>query len=226
MTKNHPPIAELELFFRSASPSSSVPYPIHVVRHLLAGCSTCCDLLRAAGWTGPRLERFVRLSATKIDDSGHGYESSFAGAERKLVAFFAPESPLKESPEKLLAEIFHLSHEGQAQGVSSDSRFQHPEVVRYLIDRSHAVRYEDPQKMLHLAQLARLAAEGCPISAAGSAERLSDIRLQAWGHLGNSLRVCGQLPDAEEALAKAQLYRREGTGDPPLHARMLEQWAS
>lgn len=226
MLHYHPTIEELEMFFRSASPSSSIPRPLHVVRHLLAGCSTCCDRLQAAGWSGQRLERFVHLAATETDGSGYNYGRAFAAAERRLAAFFAPEAPLAEPVVQLLAEISHLSNEDQSRKVVGDLRFAHPELVRCLIDRSHDIRYEDPQSMLHLAQLARMAADVCPISAAGSQERLADLKAQAWGHLGNSLRVSGQLLEAEAALATAQIYRREGTGDPPLHARILEQWAS
>lgn len=226
MLNDHPTIDELEDFFRSASPSSSVPCPLQVVRHLLAGCSICCDRLQAAGWAGPRLERFVQLAATEISTTAYDYTPSFAGAERRLTGFFATEPPPVEPSARLFSELSKLSKTEQSRIVSTDSRFWHPEMVRRLIDGSHAVRYDDPQQMLHLAQLARLAAEACPVTAAGSEERLADVKVQAWGHLGNSFRVCSQLPEAEEALKTAQGFRRRGTGDPPLHARLLEQWAS
>jgi tetratricopeptide (TPR) repeat protein len=172
------------------------------------------------------LERFVLLASTETDDPGYDYAIAFAAAERKLTAFFAAEAWPVEPPAKMLSEITDLSYEAQTQCVAADARFWYPGVVRYLIERSHAVRYEDPRRMLHMAQLARLAAEACSVDFAGSMERLADVKAQAWGHLGNSLRVSGQLPEAEESLVTAQRYRREGTGDPPLHARLLEQWAS
>ena len=226
MLNDHPTIEELETFFRSVSPSSSVPCPLHVVRHLLAGCATCCERLEAAGWSGPRLERFVRLAALESDEAGYDYNWSFAEAERRLTAFFAVEPPPAEAHGKLLPELFQLPLEDQIRTISADLRFWHPEIVRALIEHSHNVRYEDPQRMLHLAQLARVAAEACASEKAGSPERLADVKVQAWGQLGNSLRVSGQLTEAEDALATAQRYRRKGTGDPPLRARLLEQWAS
>jgi tetratricopeptide (TPR) repeat protein len=226
MLYHHPTIEEMETFLRSASPASTVPCPLHVVRHLLAGCSSCCSRLQAAGWTGRRLQRFMEVAATETDDFGYDYQPTFAAIERRLAAFFAIEAPFAEPPQQALSAILHLTEEDQVRSVSTDSRLWHPEIIRSLIDRSHAVRYEDPRAMLHLAQLARLATEACPPAAAGSAERLADLKVQAWGHLGNSFRVCGQLQQAEDSLATAQRYRREGTGDPPLHARLLEQWAS
>jgi tetratricopeptide (TPR) repeat protein len=226
MLNHHPTIEEMETFLRSCSPASPVPCPLHVVRHLLAGCPSCCERLRAAGWAGRRLQRLMEIAATETDDPGYDYQATFAAIERRLAAFLATEAPLAERPQEILSAISHLTQEEQGRSVATDPRFWHPEIVRSLIDRSHAVRYEDPQAMLHLAQLARLAAEACPPATAGSAERLADLKVQAWGHLGNSFRVCGQLQEAEEALAAAQRYRREGTGDPPLHARLLEQWSS
>lgn len=226
MLIRHPTIEELERFLQSASPASSVPYPLHVIRHFLAGCSDCCERLKAAGWNERRLQRFIRLSSTETEDPGYDYRLSFAAVERKLSAFFAVEASPPEPPEKVFSDICLLSEEDQVRSISTDFRLWHPAVVRYLVDRSHDIRYEDPYKMLHLAQLARFAAQACRAQAAGSAERLADLQVQAWGHLGNSLRVCGQLQEAEEALATAQRYRRQGTGDPPLHARLLEQWAS
>jgi len=226
MQHQHPRIDELVSFFRSASPASSVPVPLGVVRHLLAGCSLCCESLKSAGWSGPRLERFIRLASSESYDAGYNYEPAFSGAERRLAAFFAAEPPLSAEAETLLSQISFISTDGQIQHAAEDPCLRHPEIVRRLIHQSHLIRYEYPKKMLLLAKLARLVAEACPISSAGSAERLTDLKVRAWGHLGNSLRVCGQLPEAEDALETAQRYRRQGTGDPPLHARLLEQWAS
>lgn len=225
MLNNHPTIDELETFFRSASPASSIPCPIHVVRHLLAGCSICCERLQAAGWSGPRLERFVCIAATEAGGPGYNYERTFTAVERRLAAFFAPEAPLKVSVDDLLAETFRLPEEEQIRLVG-DHRFGHPEVVRALIDRGYAVRYEDPKRMHHLVHLARIAAQACTPTAAGSPERLRDLQARAWENFGNSLRIQGRLPEAEEALTIARRHCSSGTGDPLLRARIIEHWAS
>src|SRR5215217_2182142 len=170
MLKEHPTIDELERFFRSASPCS-----LNVVRHLLAGCATCCERLKAAGWNGQRLERYMRLAATETHDPGYSYGKSFAAAERRLASFFASEAPLQESVENLLAELLTLP-DGEQIRMVGDLRFTHPEVVRTLIHRGYAVRYEDPAKMHHLVYLARVAAQACTPAAAGSPERLQDLQ--------------------------------------------------
>jgi tetratricopeptide (TPR) repeat protein len=69
-------------------------------------------------------------------------------------------------------------------------------------------------------------AEVCTVEETGSARRLADLKGRAWSHFGNAQRVCGQLREAEEAIATAETYIQEGTGDPPLLARFLEQKAS
>lgn len=225
MFYHHPTATELETFFRSASPSSSVPQPLHVVRHLLAGCSTCCDRLKVLGWSGARLERFVRLAATETEGTGYDYGEAFSAIERRLAALFAPEAPLEGAVEILLSELFRASQEDQVRQIA-EPRFGHPEVVRSLIDRGYSVRYEDPQSMLHMACLARTAAETCTATVAGSPERLDDLRARAWENLGNSLRINGRLAEAEEALTTARIHCKRGTGDPLLRARIIEHWAS
>lgn len=226
MFNDHPTIDQLKNFFGSASPSNLAPRPLGVVRHLLSGCRICRAQLKNAGWSGQRLERLISRSTLEIEELGRDYLQAFEAAERRLGAFFAVEAPLTEPLEDLLFRLDQLPEQEQLVRAADDACFGHPEIVRNLIERSHAVRYEDPGKMLHRAQLARVAASSCSPKAAGSAERLADLKAQAWGHYGNALRVCGSLPEAEDALVSAQQYRAEGTGDPPLRARLLEQWAS
>jgi tetratricopeptide (TPR) repeat protein len=241
MRQDHPTLDDFTALFRSA------PRPLHAsrralaTRHLLAGCPSCRERLRAAGWEERRLDRLVSLSATGVRESAeadaestpaeHGfanddYAGVFSGAERSLAAFCGHDAPLEVSPEGLLRELARLSEAEQARSVREDPRFAHPEVVRSLIDQSHLVRYEDPRKMVHFADLARLAAVACAPASAGNEARLADLRARGWMQYGNALRVCGDLPGADEALTRAQQLRDAGTRDPLLRARLLEHLAS
>ena len=179
-------------------------------RHFLAECSDCHQLLRS---TRKRARR-------------HAYDAAFAAAERALAELFAEGRPLLADPELLLAELAELPEPEQLRQVAGDRRFAHPAVVHRLLEASQAGRYDCPFRMLHLASLGRLAAEGCTIAEAGSGPRLADLLAQSWRQYGNALRVGGRLGEAEEALAMALRFRTRGTGDPKLRASLLEQTAS
>jgi len=184
------------------------------------------------GWGGQRLERLFRFPADRGEQgeietvAPYDYGQAFAAAEQALTAFFAKGRPAESTPEACLAELAPLPKEEQARWVSTYSRFTNPEFIQKLIAMSHASRYENPSRLLHLANLARFAAEACTLATAGSAAKLADLRAQGWRQYGNALRVSGRIHEAEEAFNRARRFCDEGTGDPPLRAWLFEQTAS
>ncbi len=88
------------------------------------------------------------------------------------------------------------------------------------------VRYSSPLEMLSLAHLAVIAAEACPIEAAGSEKQLFDLKAKSWMQYANALKVSNRFDQSDGASASASLCRAKGTGDPLLRARLLEQMAS
>lgn len=205
----HPTDAELETFLQGTSPSGSSK-PDRVVRHLLSECSSCQQRSRAK-LAGPH---------------GHEYGSAFAGAERALSDFFAQGPPPPVAPEVLFDELQSLSLAEQLHSTTNISRFAHPALIELLLENSHAKRYRDADGMLHLANLALLAAGACTAEMAGGERKLLDLRGRAWGNYGNSLRISGRLPEAEKAISTAERHLQSGTGDPPLRARVFEQKTS
>ena len=207
---DHPTDTDLDEFMRAGRlPTNVNVRQARIVRHLLGECSECQARSRA------------RLSSP----GESGYDAAFAGAEKALADFLAPGRAPEKPPEELAAELHSLSAEEQVLMVVSD-RFAYPSMVELLVERSHGKRYKDAEEMMHLAHLAVLAAGACTAEKAGSKPRLSDLRGQAWGSLGNSHRISGRLAEAEDAIAKAEDYLRAGTGDPPLRARLFEQKTS
>jgi len=232
MSNGHPSTEDLNLFL---SRPANTARNGRVVRHLLAECPACRERLRWIGWPEDRLERLLRISSSEsgaTESAGlssaatQSYDNAFSKAERSLNAFFTPVQPMEVAPELLIAELGSLSAEEQIRRAGSDPRYALPQFVHYLSDRSHAIRYHEPEQMLHLADLARTAAEACNPEATGGEMRLADLRALAWGHYGNALRVCGNLREAEEAFDRAAKLREEGTGDPPLRATLLEKMAA
>ncbi len=206
----HPTKAELRSFLREGRYAKNQGQSTRIVFHLLAKCSSCQENLD------------THLSS-RIDDD---YSTAFSRAEKALADFFAVGRASEYLPEELWCELKPFTQEERAREITCNQRFADPGLVGYLVDLSHAARYQDPEEMLHLADLARLAADACTAESVGSEARLSDLKTRAWGHFGNSLRVRSQLPEAQEAIAIAMQYLETGTGDPPVRARLLEQRAS
>ncbi len=228
--QHHPTSAELEVFLRDASRAGSAASNTRIVRHLMAGCPACHERLDGMGWESSRLERLLQLRPGSLEDSvagkGYDYSRAFSEAERSLAAFFAQDRTPEASADELWTELSALAVDEQVRCMGTDRRFANPELIRQLVEGSRKVRFHDPAKVLHLAHLACLAAESCTASDCGSPERLADLRSGAWRQYANALRVLGQLRESEAAFARAQRLGEEGTGDPPLRARLFAQMTS
>lgn len=91
-----------------------------------------------------------------------------------------------------------------------------------LLTRSWALRHEDPELMIHLAELATHVAG----AAAGEPERAAGVRCRAWAELGNAYRVADRLDEADDALGRAvELFAEDGC-DSLLGVRLLDCLAS
>jgi tetratricopeptide (TPR) repeat protein len=178
------------------------------------------DLRTFLGGPGRRDPR-LRWGSGEVD-----YDDVLARAEQTFSLFFAEGRPVQEPPGVLLAELAPGASLEELDLPSLDLRRAIPTLTKWLIARSHAVRFGDPQEMLHWGLMARLAADSCSVQALGSRSRLADLKARAWGQFGNALRVCGRFREAGEMLAAAREYLEKGTGDPVLRARFYEQMAS
>lgn len=208
----HPTLDEIRSFLEGKRRGRQVsPGDRRLTRHLLGNCSVCQARIR-------EIRDSHRHSAR--DPKGLDYENAFGKAERAFSLFVSDGGPVQEPPGDLLAEIVLLADEGIS--LPSENRFSIPLLIRWLVERSHAFRYRDPEKVLELALLARLAADACSTEVAGSPARLADLRCRAWGQLGNALRICSRLTEAEEILSKSQEYCASGTGDPLLRGLVFE----
>ncbi len=150
------------------------------------------------------------------------YDRAFAAADRAFELFFKDGRPVSSPPAVLLAELGMPGEEAPDRA----NRQAIPFLTRWLIEKSHSLRYTDPQEMLHWALLSRLAAEGCSSEAAGSRAKRADLRADAEAQLSSSLRVLGRIEEAEGCLQTAWRELERGTGDVEVRATLLSKTAS
>jgi tetratricopeptide (TPR) repeat protein len=234
MSENHPTAEDLDRFLRGTSRVTQQASNAQVISHLLSGCVTCLDRLSGTDTRRhlscllqPTVERSLSeesLSGPATAEGTYDYSRAFSAAAESVAAFLTPEPCLTEvSASALLAEISELPRSEQIQRVNAGGPYATPAVVRELIDRSHALRYHNPEEMLHLAKLAKIAAESCTAAFAGGELKLADLRARAWGAYGNALRVGSRPHEADAAFAAARDQQQRGTNDPVLRAWLLER---
>ncbi len=232
MFEGHPKTEDFELFLRGASRSLHRATNAHVLHHLLSQCAVCREHLDAMGWNRVRVARLLQPAVEISRDTApavtgaYDYSGAFGAVEKAVSAFLAPERTAETTVQQILAELVELEPSAQIERVRSGGVYAAPLVIRALVEHSHSLRHRNVDEMLHLAHLAKLAAEVCSTSAAGNELKLSDLRARAWGQYGNALRICGQPQAAEAALAASLEHCRQGTGDPALRAWLLGKLAS
>ena len=160
----------------------------------------------------------------KEQDSAGEYDAVLDRAEETFALFLSEGRPVEEPPGSLLAELTPSSEGDRPH--PGPARRSLAFLVKWLIARSHAVRADDPEKMLQWALMARLAADSCTTAEAGSTARLCDLRARAWTQLSVGLRVKGLLRASEEAITMAQKCSQAGTGDLSLRSWLLSRYAS
>jgi tetratricopeptide (TPR) repeat protein len=94
-----------------------------------------------------------------------------------------------------------------------------------LLERSWALRHQDPGEMVRLAEEARDLAGRIDPREAGS-RQAADRQCRAWVELGNAYRVADRLSQAEQALGRATELYLQGTQDELLAARLFDVQAS
>lgn len=208
----HPTQEELQDFLAGGLPVVRVRF---VVAHLLRGCLACNAALSQ--------EAEVLLGTapmTRTDDPGYDEALDRAFAAQRWHGLDA----LKERARgrAALARIEAGGIEGLAEAPADLKGIAG---VEALLEKSWALRHEDPQRMLELANYATMLASQLSPELHG-ARRLADLQCRAWAALGNAYRVADDLESSEWALGRAAELHLQGTGDEVLAARLLDLQAS
>ena len=212
----HPTPAQLEAFTnRPLLPDSFR----QTARHLLEGCASCNALV------GPHYRHL--LSSLVAESARDGGTVSDERLDHLAFAFRSYRTYLRRE-ETRRKKVTHLL----ARGEDPEALVGRPKIairelgaLKALLDRSWAVRHENPGEMKRLARLA--------VEIAGHLhphwhdERdAADWQARAWAELGNALRVSDDLDEAEHAFGAAFAFFQRGNQGARLNARLHDLYAS
>lgn len=208
----HPTQDELQDFFAGGLPPARF---CAVVAHLLRGCVTCNAALP------PEAELLLGMAPTAPQETpryDEALDRAFAAQRWHGLEALKQRAMAREA----LMRIKAGGIEGLAE---APSKLKGIPGCEALLEESWALRHENPQKMLELANYAVLAASKLNPVLHG-ARRLADLQCRAWSALGNAYRVADDLDSSEWALGRAAELHLKGTGDEILAARLLDLQAS
>ena len=203
----HPTSAELAAFFAGGLPAGRLR---KVTRHLLGSCASCTATLSAHH---QRLTEPPSMDAYEV-----ALDRAFARA-RDYKRHLRRE-------ELRGRKVATLLQEGGLEALlAADLPFRGSGMLQALLERSWAIRYENPAEMASLARHAVEIARRLDSRYYNSQER-ADLQARAWGELGNALRAADDLHEAERAFGYAFAFLLQGTGELHLKARLYDLHAS
>jgi tetratricopeptide (TPR) repeat protein len=214
---NHPTPRELEGILLGSVAAGRARA---VILHLLRGCEECNLTLL------PYLpQRFLTESRpeTPLPFPPEAYD---APIDRVFAALLRPGVPaaglLEESKKEALALLLSGGLEALAGASATVAGLP---LFEALLERSWALRHDDPPQMARLARAAALLADGLNAGEIG-ARKAADLRCRAWTELANACRVADDLDSAEGAIGRAMECFFQGTQDKLLLARAFDVFAS
>lgn len=212
----HPTPTDLEAFAKGNLTPGSVKA---VARHLLRGCRSCSVLLASSfGGLGPAPGSEASPESSRAYDEALAHSSS-------VLRFHLRYHRAEEIRRRRVAALLEAGGGLQALVDRSEIGLHGVGVLKALLDRSWAVRHENPKEMVELVRFA--------VSLAGNLDPrwhgekdAADWQARAWGELGNALRARDDLDEAERAFGTAFNFLLQGSGDLRLKAKLHDLHAS
>ena len=207
----HPDRETLQTFLRSGLPAEQTRA---VLRHLAMGCRRCQEAMEpyATAMFQPGLQE-----PELTPELDAAYDAAIASACTRILSQHTALIARQELGRKV-SSLLRGTPPPEAPG------FWTLDLFEALLEKSRELRHDDPDGMLRLAELAQQAADRLDPAEHGARETL-DLQARAWAELANAWRVREDLPQAEEAMARA-LALADGTGSTLLRARLAELRAS
>ena len=203
----HPTPTDLEAFVAGGL---STGRSREVTRHLLGSCASCnANLAAHHQWlTASPAEASYDMALDRAFSRARDYKRHLRHEDlrsRKVAAL--------------------LQAGGLEALLAADLSFQGSGMLQALLERSWAVRHEDPREMVSLARHAAEIANRLDQRYHTPQER-ADLQSRSWGELANALRAADDLHEAERAFGIAFEHLLRGTGDLHLKARLYDLHAS
>jgi tetratricopeptide (TPR) repeat protein len=197
----HPTSAELEAFAAGGLPAGRSR---QVARHLLVMCASCNAKLAA------HHQRLTTPPATEVYDAVLDRAFSWARDYKRHLR-------REELRGRKVAALLQAG--GLEALLAADLPFRDSGMLQALLERSWAVRHEDPPEMVSLARHAVEVARRLDPRYHTPQER-ADLQARAWGELANALRALDDLNEAERTFGIAFEFLVHGTGDLRVTARL------
>jgi tetratricopeptide (TPR) repeat protein len=210
VSDHHPTPDELAALSRGALAPRRA---LEVTLHLLEGCRSCRPVV-------PSPAEIIEPAepALSTGDYDKVVERALAAALRQRQTYEGERTQVR----RLVAE---LAAGGPAIVAEVRRRESGAPLVEALLERSWALRHEDPARTAELAWSATEVAADLALGPNG-VKRAADLRFRAWAELGNALRVADDFDGAEQAFDTALGHWAAGTLDETLLARYLDLRAS
>jgi tetratricopeptide (TPR) repeat protein len=213
---NHPTPKELEglaLGYISASRARAV------ILHLLRGCEDCFQALL------PYVPARYFPEGIEAPPPPFHLEDYDAPIDRAFASLRAMD-PSRRTPQDIQREtVLLLAERGLEALVDAPPELSGLSLFEALLERSWALRHDDPSQMVQLARAAVLQATHLNEDEIGT-KKAADLRCRAWTELANAYRVADELDRADLALSEAIYFLRQGTSADLLGARFFTVFAS
>jgi tetratricopeptide (TPR) repeat protein len=205
--EEHPTPAELEAFVLGNLPADRLRA---VILHLVRGCGVC----RA------RVKPFYEAMRGNGGDLTPEEEASYGTAIERAFRAVA------DKQRQAAAAALSLLTPGELAALKPPSvPLDDLALFETFLQRSWALRHEDPCRMVQFAQFAVFIATNLnPLLYGG--KRVLDLQCRAWTELGNAHRVSDDLDQAETGLERAIGLFLRGSRDRLLGARVYDVYAS
>jgi tetratricopeptide (TPR) repeat protein len=171
-----------------------------------------------------RLPRLPRLQAApaKRDqpEPGVGYDHAIDRALASVVRY-GPRAAREVREAKKVEQVLSvLAQSGIAGFCALPQHLRGLPGFEALLERSWAVRHDDPRQMVQLCELATVVAAGLRPERHGR-ERVTDLQCRAAIELANAYRVIGRTDEAQASINQALEYFRMGSQDRLMAARLF-----